>query len=510
MRFHSSGHTQTFLLACVLSASLLAACSTSPHATPGRSSHHLVTNPGTTALPLSPTNSDTGKLAHFYGVNFDLAGFVPFAKADVGALLAALEPSTIRWPGGTEADFYDWRSGQDTRKPTRAPFTLNDLAAACRATGAIPIFDLNVLDSGNRTNPAQEIAMLDAARRLGLPVHYVEVGNELYSNAPGVPQAFPDGSTYARTVSIYVRALHRAFPGVQVAADTIPFPEDKREQSWDSELIFGATGSGSPDAFVVHFYPGLYQKPFTSSDLPSLFENLYSSISELSQAVQGLEGKPVWLTEYNMRGPYRIFRSEGPSPAEYDYAHELYLAAFAAMLPQIPGVALVDNWTALADGFYGAWQHPSSPYLTPGGQAVEMVDAAAKGAIAAETLPVPGAPELPDGEPGVVGEHFVHSGSPESAILVNLTSNNVLVSHGGWLTSGTPYEQVTGDPTAPELEAAVPTRGVAGADGLVLPPYSVTLVGAALAPPPATETTASPQSTRSVSRNLVRRSRAQS
>jgi hypothetical protein len=434
---------------------------------------------------------------NFYGVNFDLAGFVPFAKADVGALLAALEPSTIRWPGGTEADFYDWHSGQDTRKPSRAPFTLNDLATAFRATGAIPIFDLNVLDPGNRTHPTQEIAMLEAAHRLGLPVDYVEVGNELYSNAPGAPQAFPNGSAYARTVSIYVRALHRAFPGVQVAADTIPFPEDKREQSWDSQLLFGATGSGSPDAFVVHFYPGLYQKPFTPSDLPPLFENLYSSISELSQAVQGLKGKPVWLTEYNMRGPYRIFRSEGPSPAEYDYAHELYLAAFAAMLPQIRGLALVDNWTALADGFYGAWQHPSSPYLTPGGQAVEMVDAAAKGAIAAETLSVPGAPELPGGEPGVVGERFAHSRSSNSAILVNLTPSKALLPNGGWLSSGTPYEQVTGDPTSPELEAAAPTRGVAGTDGVALPPYSLTIVGVALPPPPPHETTASPKSTRS-------------
>jgi len=227
-------------------------------------------------------------------------------------------PSTIRWPSGTEADFYNWHSGLSTLKPAKESFTQADLAAACRATGAIPIFDLNVLAPDNETNPSDQIAMLRAAKRLGLPIYYVEVGNELYSNAPGAAQAFPDGASYARTVAIYVDALHKAFPGVQVGADAIPFPEDKRERSWDAELLAHLRGAGSPDAFIVHFYPGLYQNPFTYADLPSLFENIYRSVSQLSRAIQGLGGKPVWLTEYNMRGPYRVFRLKGISPAEHD------------------------------------------------------------------------------------------------------------------------------------------------------------------------------------------------
>jgi hypothetical protein len=475
------GHTM--VLSCIVLASLLAGCSTTPsvhrNATPHRRHRSRVTTPVTTVLPPSPGPPGTGGFSVFYGVNFDLAGFVPFAGTDTATLLAALDPSTIRWPGGTEADFYDWHSGLSTLKPAKEPFTLADLAAACRATGAVPIFDLNVLAPGNETNPSDQIAMLKAAKRLGLPIDYVEVGNELYSNAPGAPQAFPDAASYARTVSIYVEALHQAFPGVQVAADAIPFPEDRRESSWDAELLADLQGPSSPDAFIVHFYPGLYQNPFASSDLPTLFENVYGSVSELSQAIQGLGGKPVWLTEYNMRGPYRVFRLKGASPAEHDYAHELYLAAFAAMLPRIPGLALVDDWTALADGFYGAWQDPASPYLTPAGQAVEMVDRAARGATTAEAMPVPGAPTLPSGEPGVVGEHFMTLGSSGSAVLVNLTPDTALLPLGGWLISGTPYEQVTGDPTASESAAANPTPGTLGTAGLTLPPYSVTLVGKA-------------------------------
>ncbi|HLG93181.1 MAG TPA: hypothetical protein VKY15_09410, partial [Acidimicrobiales bacterium] len=370
-------------------------------------------------------------------MNFDYAGFEPFSRVNTGPLLAALEPTTIRWPGGTEADFYDWRTGENQEKPGNVPFTLNDLVAAVRATGASPIFDLNVLTQSNRTDPTDQIAMLQAASQLGLPVRYVEIGNELYANGPGFAQAFPNGAVYARTVSIYVQALHLVFPGVQVAADAIPFPTNERQQNWDQELLAGAVGAGAPDALVVHFYPGLYFAHLAPSDLPELFSNVYSSVSELSEALQGLEGKPVWLTEYNFRGPYKLFRQKGSNPIERDFAHELYLAAFAALLPRVRGLAMADNWTALGDGPYGAWQNPSAPYLSPGGQAVEMVDTAGKGATSSAPISVPTAPGLPDGYPGVIGQLFLDPGGHTTAVLVNLTTSTASVSSGRWLGPGT-------------------------------------------------------------------------
>jgi hypothetical protein len=413
----------------------------------------------------------------FYGVNFDLAGFEPFAHTDVGRLLAALEPATIRWPGGTEADFYDWHTGLDTQKPNRTPFTLGDLAAAYRATGAVPIFDLNVLAAANRANPSDQLVMLEQARRLGLPVRYVEIGNELYANGPGFAEAYPDGAAYARTVAAYAEALHGAFPGVEVAADAVAFPEDQRQQSWDKELLNGAVGAGSPDALIVHFYPGLYLKHLSPANLPYLFANAESSIAQLAQITSSLGDKPIWLTEYNFRGPYRAFRRQGVSPAERTYAHELYLAAFAAMLPRVKQLALVDNWTALGDGFYGAWAGPQSPELTPGGQAVEIVDMAARGAVATAPVHVPGAATLPGGLPGVVGQRFIASEGQQRAVLVNLTRDKVALAAASWLVAGTPYEQVTGNPLAPEAKASTLATGALGPDGVELAPYSVTVIG---------------------------------
>jgi hypothetical protein len=432
---------------------------------------------------VAATSCPLGQLPpRFYGVNFDLAGFETFAHTDVSRLLALLRPSTLRWPGGTEADFYNWHTGLDTEKPYRAPFTLQELAAACQATGAVPVFDLNVLTPANRANPADQLAMLEQAQRLGLPVRYVEVGNELYANGPGFARAYPDGSAYARTVSIYVRALHRAFPGVKVAADAVATPQDPRQQAWDKELLGGATGAGAPDAYIIHFYPGLYLKHLSAANLPELFANAESSIAQLGKMASSLGNKPVWLTEYNFRGPYSVFRKEGVGPAEFTSAHELYLAAFAAMLPRIGQLELVDNWAAFADGFYGAWANPQSPSLTPGGQAVEMVGTAARGAVASAPVPAPGAPALPGGMPGAVGQRFVGPNGRQTAVLVNLTADKVNLATTAWLKPGTPYEQVATNPLAPEAKAGTPAKGTVGTTGVSLPPYSVTLVNASLAP----------------------------
>lgn len=377
--------------------------------------------------------------------------------------------------GGTEADSYNWRTGGAARDPG-ADDTFEDLAAACRATGAVPIFDLDVVTPANRTDPADQVAVLEAARRRGLPVDDVGIGNELFSNGPGFAQMFSDGAAYAWTVSINVRALHAAFAEVEVAADAIPLPEDQREQSWDRELGAGATGSGAPTALIVHVYPGPVEQPLVAADAPALFENVATSIAELAQAVAGL-GKPVWLTEYDFRGPYRQFRTDGPPPAEGDDAHERYVAAFAAMLARVSGLELVDYGTAFADGVYGAWQDPSSPRLTPAGQALALVDAAARASVAAAAVAVPGGPTLPDGGPGVVGERFVRPGAATTAVPVNLTATPARLPPSDWLTVGARTEQVTAEPAEPETAALAPASGTVGSGGLALPPWSVTVVG---------------------------------
>ena len=160
------------------------------------------------------------------------------------------------------------------------------------------------------------------------------------------------------------------------------------------------------------------------------------------------------------------------------YARELYVAAFALMLPRVSGLALADNWTAIAGGpEFGARNNPASPVLTPPGQAVVMIDAAARGAGSSSQITVPGAPALPGGGPAVTGQAFSGSGRATNALLVNLTGSTQYVPFGRNVLKGARYQQVTGRPTAQVTVASPPESGTVSGTRLRLPAYSITLVG---------------------------------
>jgi hypothetical protein len=460
MRLTSKRRAAGLIMAVVAGGGLLAGSATASTAATGTAS------PAQFPVPV-------------YGVNDDYAGAASFAAVNVGPLLKQLDPETLRYPGGTEADYFDWHTGKPTNGSSSYSFTLTDLYHAYQATGAPPVFDLNVLAAGNRLNTSDQVAMLTAAQNLGLPVTYVEIGNELYGGgATGAfAQAFPTGADYGRTVALYVAALHRDFPGVKVAADAVLNGSTTRAKDWNSQLLATATGAGAPDALILHDYPGVTYNPFTSADVPPLFATAYTAISGLTSAVQSLGGKPVWLTEYNFRGPYVPPAKRKPNPVQNSYARELYVAEWALMLPRIPDLTQADYFTAVAGGTeFGAWSDPGDPTLTPAGQAAEMIDAAARGAASSVAITVPGAPTLPGGDPAVTGQAFTGPGRATTALLVNLTGSAQDVPVSTDVPDGASYQQATGQPTAQQTAAGPLTSGTITGATLRLPAYSITLV----------------------------------
>jgi nicotinamidase-related amidase len=431
------------------------------------------------------------RIRGFYGVNYGYAGATDFAAAPEPRLLEALRPATLRFPGGDEADQYDWRSALLARGSRTFRFTLRRLAQAARATGAVPIFDLNLVEGDNSTNPSNQIAMLESARRLGFAIRYVELGNELYAGSPhgARAHAFPTATQYGRAVAIYVKALHARFPGVLVAADAVLQGDTTRELGWNAEMLRASFAAGHPpDAVILHDYPGEYLNPFVAADVPGLFATISSSIAQLAAVNDHLRGLPVWVTEYNFRGPYATLKRDtakkGPNPVQTSFARELYEAAFAAMLPRVAHVKLADNWSAFAGGpAFAAWADPAHATLTASGQAVEMVDTAAAGARWSSAIRFRGAAVLPGGAPAIVGQAFRGPGQTVRSVIVNLSGNPALV-RGRVLAVGASYEQVAGTPTTRQLTARAPRTGSVRLGGIELPAYSVTLVGASLRPMP--------------------------
>jgi hypothetical protein len=449
-------------LAAVLAGGLLGGLATASPASASPASASPATGCTTTATSTSP----------LYGVNYNYSSAAEFKDANVDPLLSELDPGNLRYPGGTPADYFDWSTGRPTDGKYTYGFTLTKLERAYQKTGAAPIFDLNVLAPGNRLNTAQMVHALKTAMADGLPVKYVEIGNELYGGG-AFPKAFPSGAVYGRTVKAYVPVLHRDFPGVQVAADAVLNPSNPRQQTWNRELLATASGADAPDALILHDYPGLIYDPFTQADVPPLFANAYTAIKELTARVASLDGKPVWLTEYDFRGPNEKKKT---NQVRTSYARELYVAEFALMLPRIPHLSLADYFSALGNPDYGAWIDPAGPTLTPSGQAAAMIDAAACDASSSTPITVPGAPTLPGGWAAVTGQAFTAPGRATTALLVNLTGSAQNVPTGADVPDGARYQQSAGTPTAQQSAASPLTSGTVSGKDLKLPAYSITLV----------------------------------
>jgi hypothetical protein len=433
--------------------------------------------------------------AGYFGMNFD---YVQTALASdhgpgMDARLAALQPGTLRYPGGTEANNFQWLLGYPVKPSAHSRcktficgkanvvrgyrFTLAKLEAAYRATGAAPIFDLNMLDS----TVGEQLTMLRVARRLGLPVRYVELGNELYFGNPEWAAYYPTAADYGRAVATYVKALHRAFHGVQVAAIGSAPSDTPRERTWNTQMLDAARRAhGLPDAITLHKYPG-YRKSLQTTGLPALFAQPYAAVKDLNSVLGRLPvPEPAWVTEYNIEPKGE---STG-NPAELTYAHALFVAELELLAPRIHGSRHVDFWTAFGAKALAAYDGGTTPgssdgtVLSPAGLAVQWVDLAAHAAVATAQIAFSHPPTLGvNGPPALLGRAFFSSRG-ERDVLLNLSSTPVTVRAGRAVAVGKPYHQATGNPTeAVSAASQLPISSGTVGRTITLPPDSITLIG---------------------------------
>lgn len=426
--------------------------------------------------------------AGYYGINYDYGGVSSFPNFDgFDSQLAALGPGTLRYPGGTGANYFHWRLGYPANAPTHNPgscappneqqtngvrFTLRDLLAAYRATGATPIFDLNVMTSTLH----DQVLMLQRAQSLQLPVVDVELGNELYLCNNDYVHYFPTAAAYGATVARYVKTLHADFPGVTVAAVGALRANTERTKDWNRDMLNTAQADGGlPDAITLHEYPSS-NTALTTAGLPALFTEPYNGVQQIDATLSALPiARPAWITEYNLRPRHARNRN----PAQATYAQALFAAEMDLLAREAGGVDRINYWTSLGpavDNAYGGTG--DTPSLTPSGLALTWVDQAAACATATSRLDFVGGPTLgPGGKGALVGRVYT-SGTTQREVLLNLSGDPVVVHGASAIRAGEPYRQGTGDPIAPMSTATqvTVTTGTTGRN-IMLPAYSITEAG---------------------------------
>jgi hypothetical protein len=278
----------------------------------------------------------TRPAARYHSIPAAFAGFnAPFRKNSWLALTpelrqaaAGLAPGAIRVFGGITANYWNWRTGKfydrrgvpgQYRRAHRrmSPIYLADWAQLVRGANAIPVFDLNLVTS----SLSNQLAMLRAARDLGMPIRWIELGNELYFHAPLIDRAIPSARAYGRKATRWIAAVKGEFPHARVAAVGSGAPRswsDARLRHWDWRMLGTLRGE---DALTFHTYWRTPRGRLSPARLSTALAAPLLRLSVLRSAGLGRlpPGVVAWVTEWNiwhgssLRGTW----ANGLSVAEY-------------------------------------------------------------------------------------------------------------------------------------------------------------------------------------------------
>ncbi|MEV0463891.1 hypothetical protein AB0I30_12395 [Nocardia tengchongensis] len=249
--------------------------------------------------------------------------------------LAAVGPGLIRVQGGTTSQWIDWRTGcfdeRDGggfagRNDGRPPLTLADWSGILQRVGAAPIFDLNVVTS----TLDDQLDMLREAGRLGMPVRYVELGNELWVPMRAYIDRYPTGADYAGVMNDWITAIRREFPdvhiGVSAVDDSSPVGvlAGSRMSSWNRGLY-----ETIRDADAAVFHPYWIVDPL-AADISSTAAGGAVTWAMLAGKVlpELPSGMRAWFTEYNQMGKEAVAPLDRLPAVQQTWAVGLSVASF--------------------------------------------------------------------------------------------------------------------------------------------------------------------------------------
>jgi hypothetical protein len=301
----------------------------------------------TGGLALRPTGPERDLPDRLFGFNSVVTYDVPHEDPRMVAPLAWVEPHYLRFPGGTVANYFDWRTGKLSVPPVAEGasvyrrflveqaqpasqrlhphgITIERFAAIAREVGA----ELIVVPNLETSSPGEQAAWFEHMRTQGVAPRLVEMGNEFYlallMDAETL-RIFPDWRTTIERTREYLDALRPHLPedarvAVQAPATRLHHveepdtPRERREWQWDREM--------RPEtwfqAVTIHLYPTIEGSAGLGSlrGLPGNLDQVYPAV--LARADEGIDralrhleermpGKEIWVTEWGAFEPSATF-----------------------------------------------------------------------------------------------------------------------------------------------------------------------------------------------------------
>jgi hypothetical protein len=468
--------------------------------------------------------------AGFFGYNDECTQTTNRADPNLLAVEAKVSAQVIR-TNGEFGNYWDWKTGfyvtnydEDYKNTAQGGFprTLDIFYKQFLVMHSTPIFMLNMLTDPQCVPPAggfcqftpatpnlnYQLQWLQAAQTMGLPVKYVELGNEFYlATKSGYTEVYPDpvnpgdppaSTVYARLATQWIAAIKKQFPQAQVAALAANGnANNDRSTPWNAGLFPALQGE---DAITMHTYVGAtLGSTLDNSAAGVMLTAPFTNWASRETDIVGIPANlPIWFTEYDW--------TDTTDPVWGTWAHGLAVSTMTLLFLEEPRVQLVAKYTLVMDGVHGnifdnttgfsqvnkRFTVPPNPPAsiqwgrTAAGMALSEVATAAGSAGQAVRLNFPGTPMLNNGKVtsyGVLYGWSFQNGATHRAVVLNLSNQPLTIDVSGLGLSGAAYEQISGAPftyvtggLSGSPTNLTETTGTLPGKTCALPPYSITRI----------------------------------
>jgi hypothetical protein len=479
------------------------------------------------ALAVVPAGPERDLPDRLFGFNSVVTYDVPHEDPAMVPVLAWTEPHYLRFPGGTVANYFDWRTGK-LRVPDVAEgasvyrrflleqaqpmshrlhpdgITIERFAGIAREVGA----EVIVVPNLETSTPEEQAAWFAHMRERGVAPRMIEMGNEFYLALlmdRETLRIFPDWRATVERTRSHLDAIRPFLPeGAKVAVqapatrlhelEEPATPRGRREWQWDRDL--------RPEpwfhAVTIHLYPTIEGSAGAGSlrGLPGNLDRVYPAViaradEGIDRALRHLEermpGKEIWITEWGAFEPAATFagarvRFDGlwfhlvargmlaflrrPAVTVATYHASFFSGNLMSTFRRVAGRERYApiNAAGLLRWFHGATRGPGVVYRPVAIEGSRRIEAAGT---------VPG-----EGFAEVAAALFRRDGA--STLLVHNAGREPrrldVSSVGGGAAPASVETMATPDLAMVLEEALLPARVLEPAPEIELPPYSVTRV----------------------------------
>jgi hypothetical protein len=345
--------------------------------------------------------------------------------------VATLKSAMFRYPGGTNSNYWDWQTGW-YQNAASTPTWVANLTNTCivradefklglTATGAKALMVLNFQYSTIN----YQIQGLNYALSKGVPIEYIEIGNE-HNIYASTEQYMPAG-IYSKTAKIWADSLKLNFPNAKICMVGGAGSHSLTTGWLDS--IF----SQSPNIDALSFHPylgaGNTDGKFCTKRALSMPFNLNTGLvsrytsSKFTNSVvpNNIE---VWATEYNLaEQTYSC-----PIQHAATWTHGLYISEMSHLLMLQPKITMLLNHNIANTSDFAAVD--MSRNILAGGISMQLLREASMGTDSTATINFIGQANITwstTSYPSLIGWKF-WKGLTENAWICNLSPNAIKIS----------------------------------------------------------------------------------